>query len=239
MANFFNAAVNIRKLKKRLLMVRSGLIFLLAPVFLFINGICFGFDDSDFQYWNTEKAMWKINNKWKAALEEEFRYGDNAMDFYYQHSDLGLNYSGLADWLDIGLNYRGIFEEANNDWSYENRPHINATFKTTWNEVSFSNRARMEFRIRKGSEDKLRYRNKAAIKFPFKWSRFNVQPYTSCEMFLDFDSSEFTRNRVYVGLIGKVTDIFKFDIFYLLQTSKSSGGWKETNVFGTQLKFDL
>ena len=68
------------------------------------------FDDGDFQYWNTESASVKINDHWKFNIEEEFRFGDDASDFYYQHSDIGFSYSGLADWLDVGLNYRAVLE---------------------------------------------------------------------------------------------------------------------------------
>jgi len=71
---------------------------LLALVLVMTGGrISFAFDDGDFQYWNTESASVKINDHWKFNIEEEFRFGDDASDFYYHHLDIGLNYSGLAD----------------------------------------------------------------------------------------------------------------------------------------------
>ena len=61
---------------------------ILVILITFFTGYSFAFDDGDFQYWNTENILWKINDDWKAQLEVEFRYGDNANNFYYQHTIL-------------------------------------------------------------------------------------------------------------------------------------------------------
>lgn len=53
------------------------IIFLLA-ISLFFSSYCFGFDDQDFQYWDTEDIAWEVNNDLKISLEEEFRFGDEA-----------------------------------------------------------------------------------------------------------------------------------------------------------------
>lgn len=194
------------------------------------------FDDGDFQYWNTESASVKINDYWKFNIEEEFRFGDNARDFYYQHSDIGLSYSGLAEWLDVSANYRAVLEEKSGDWAWENRPHLNAALKIEWNNMKLSNRSRLEFRIFQEKEDKLRYRNKTTIKFPVKWTRFKLQPYLADEIFIDFESAEMTRNRVYAGFGGKYSENISGSLYYILQSSKSSGTWKDTNVLGTKIK---
>jgi len=199
----------------------------------------FAFDDGDFQYWNTESASWKVANDWKASIEEEFKFGDGAGDFYYQHTDIGFTYSGFSDWLDIGLNYRGALEEKSGDWKYENRPHLNATLKTNLSNFKLSNRSRLEFRIRQSSEDKPRYRNKSTIKLPIKFSKWELQPYIADEIFIDFDSAELSRNRVYAGFGGTIAKNLKVEIYYLFQSSKSSGVWKDINVLGTKLKFSF
>lgn len=40
--------------------------------------------DEDFQYWDITAIEGKINDRWKASIDTEFRVGDNASKFYYQ-----------------------------------------------------------------------------------------------------------------------------------------------------------
>lgn len=210
-------------------------------IFLVIDLSCsYAFDDGDFQYWNTESVSWTISDRWNAKLEEEFRFGDGGGDFYYQYSDLGLTYSGLVDWLDLGINYRQIFEkDGSNKWGYENRPHLNITFKGKVNDWSLSNRSRFEYRNKEEGNDGWRYRNKSTIKIPIKFTRFDIQPYMADEIFIDFDKEDLTVNRLYGGFSFKITKNLKGEIFYLWQSTKSSGKWSCLNVLGTNIKFSF
>ena len=144
----------------------------------------FKLDNLSEHYWNNENVAWKINEDWKVKWEDEFRFGDDASDFYYQHTDVGVTYSGLAEWLDVGANYRGIFEEKSKDWQYENRPHLNLKLKTSLGDVKVSNNNRFEFRIRQNSEDKIRYRNKSTVKSPIKFTILKFSPIWLMKFFL-------------------------------------------------------
>jgi len=197
---------------------------------------CYAFDNGDFQYWNNESISCTINKDWKMNLEEEFRFGDDAKDFYYRHSDLGVTYSGLADWLDVGINYRHIFEEKNSKWKEENRPHLNATLKGKLFDCSFSNRGRFEYRNRETSEEYWRYRNKFTIKLPFKLTKFQIRPYIADEIFIDFDEEELNRNRLYGGFNLKLFKYLKADFFYLWQSSEKNDKWNDLHILGTKLK---
>jgi len=210
-------------------------IFLFLILFFSIGKIGWTFDDGDFQYWNTESVSWKIKDHWKMKLEEAFRWGDDASDFYYHHSDIGITYSGLTDWLDVGLNYRYIIEEKKDDWRHENRPYLNITFKGTLNDFKVSNRSRLEYREKDISDDAWRYRNKSSLKFT-KWK---IQPYLADEIFVDFEKEELNRNRIYSGFSFKIFKNLKGEIYYFWQTSKSSDKWKDMNVFGTKLKLSF
>lgn len=209
------------------------IVILFLIVFLFPYR-CYAFDDGDFQYWNSESISVKINQDSAIKLEEEFRFGDDGGNFYYQHSDLGLTYSGLAEWLDISLNYKYIFEEKKSKWKEENRPHLNAALKWELFDFSFSNRGRFEYRNREDAENYWRYRNKFTIKLPFKLTKFEIQPYIADEIFMDFDKKDLNRNRVYLGFKMKFLKNLKGEIFYLRQSTKSSK-WKDYNVLGTSL----
>jgi len=219
----------------------SSLKKVILTVFIVLSfiGTSFAFDDGDFQYWNTESISYKINDEWKMKLEEEFRFGDDASDFYYQHSDLGATYKGLADWLEVGLNFRLIFEEDGDSWLHEYRPHLNATLKYKLEDFKLSNRGRMEFRVKQKGDDSWRYRNKFTIKYPVMIEKIKFSPYIADEIFMDFDIGELNRNRLYGGIDFELPKYLKLDIFYLWQTSKKSKHWINYHVLGTKLKLSF
>ncbi|MDP8254089.1 MAG: DUF2490 domain-containing protein [Candidatus Kaelpia aquatica] len=222
--------------EKKVLQIEKKIITVLIVVIGLFTTICFAFDNNDFQYWNTESISWKISDDWKAQLETEFRYGDNASDFYYQHSDIGLTYSGAAKWLDFGFNYRQIFEEKNSIWQYENVPHFNATLKWELLDYLFSNRMRFEYKNKEGSDNYWRYRNKITVKIPIKLTNLEIQPYIADEIFYDFDEEIFNKNRLYAGFNFRLFKHLKVETFYLWQNSKNSSGWSDICALGAKLK---
>lgn len=216
----------------------NKIVFLsISVVSLMYGSICFAFDDGDFQYWNTESVTWKIDDDWKMGLEEELRFGDDASNLYYHRTDLSVTYSGITDWLDAGVSYRHVFEEKSSDWKQENRPHLNAAVKWKISDIDFSNRVRFEYRNREDAENYWRYRNKFSIKFPFKLTKLNIQPYVADEIFYDFNEETLNKNRVYAGFGFTIFKNLKAEIYYLLESSKTGKDWKDTNVLGTKLKF--
>ena len=217
-------------------MHKIKIMFLLCVVLSFVGKNLLAFDDGDFQYWNTESFSVKLADDWKFDAEAEFRFGDDASDFYYQHSDGGITYSGLSKYIDIGLNYRFVFEESGSDWEYINTPHLNLTLKTELEKFKISDRSRFEYRDKENGNDGWRYRNKLTVKFPLKLTDLNIQPYVADEIFVDFDAEDLNRNRLYAGLGFNIYKNLNGDIYYLWQASKSSGKWKDTNVIGTKLK---
>ncbi|MDD4201958.1 MAG: DUF2490 domain-containing protein [Candidatus Omnitrophica bacterium] len=208
---------------------------LISVISMLIEVSSYAFENGDFQYWNNESVSLKIKKSWKVTLAEEFRFGDNSSVLYYEHTDIGIVYSGLAKWLDLGINYRHIYEKNKGKWQLENRPHFNATFKFSFFDLDLSNRALFEYRIRKNKHDYWRYRNKLTVKFPLKLTRFKIQPYTADEIFFDLDKEKVDRNRIYMGFNIKLTDDLQGDIYYMIQSSKNEK-WEHWNIFGTSLK---
>ena len=216
----------------------------ILPVFIimiFSSGTCFAFDDEDWQYWNTENVSYKISDEWKAGLEQEFRWGDDMSNPYYNHTDVGITYSGLTDWFDLGFNYRYINEEKSNEWKREHRPHINGTIKWKLKDFSFSNRGRLEYREREDSDEAWQCRNKLSIKPPILLTKYKISPYIADETFFDSDSQELNRNRLYTGLSFQIFKSLKAETYYLWQRSKSSssGKWTDYNIAGTKLKLSF
>ena len=203
------------------------------------SGLCFAFDDGDFQYWNAAGVSFDINKDWGCSFEEEFRFGDDAGELYYQHSDLGFVYKGFAEWIDLGFNYRQVFErtDSEGEWKQENRPHLNVTLKGQLFGFNVSDRSRFEYRDREDKNDLWRYRNKVTAKFPLELTELKLKPYLADEVFVPLNDDNITKNRVYAGVSFRVLENMTGEVFYLWQSSRSSGDWNDINVLGTRLKF--
>lgn len=205
---------------------------------LFLTVEVYAYDDGDFQVWNTENQEFKINKDSKITLEEEFRWGDDASEFYYQHYDAGFVYS-LNKHLDLGVNYRQVYEKKKGDFKEENRPYINAILKYDFYGFKLDDRNRLEYRHFDYQADSWRYRNKFTVKFPWKFTRLEIQPYLADEIFLDFQNKAFSRNRFYSGFSMNLAKNLRAEIYYLLQSSKSGDNWVDANVLGTKLKLSF
>ena len=208
--------------------------FLAVGLVMAVSGMAYAFDDGDFQVWHTENQEFKVNKESKIILEEEFRWGDDASDFYYHHYDAGFVYS-LNKNLDLGVNYRQVYEKKKGEFKDENRPHINGTLKFDLSGFKLEDRNRLEYRHFNYQEDSWRYRNKFTLKFPWKFTKLEIQPYLADEIFVDLNEGIFNRNRFYSGLGLSLTKNIKAEIYYLLQSTKSSN-WTEASVLGTKLK---
>ncbi|MFA5090625.1 MAG: DUF2490 domain-containing protein [Candidatus Omnitrophota bacterium] len=209
--------------------------FMLIGFMLMLAGRVYAYDDGDFQVWHTENQEFKVNKESKVTLEEEFRWGDDASEFYYQHYDAGFVYS-LNKHLDLGVNYRQVYEKKNGKFKEENRPHLNAILKYDFYGFRLDDRSRIEYRHFDYQADSWRYRNKFTIKFPWKFTKLEIQPYLADEIFLDFQNKAFSRNRFYSGFGMNFTKNLKGEIYYLLQSSRSGNNWVDANVLGTKLK---
>ncbi|MFH1457964.1 MAG: DUF2490 domain-containing protein [Candidatus Omnitrophota bacterium] len=210
----------------------------LAIFFGIVNVRAYAYDDADFQVWSTFGEEVKISQDLKVALEEEFRWGDNASDFYYRHYDIGLSYN-LKEWLGLGGGYRHILNRVGGDFKVENEPYLTAAL--SWDLAGFKcdDRSRLEYQHFDYQADAWRYRNKLTLKLPWKFTESEIQPYLADEIFLNFQNETFNRNRFYAGLGMNLTKDLKAEIYYLLQSSKSQNKWTDIHAFGSKLKFSF
>jgi len=197
------------------------------------------FRDGDFQYWSINGGSVDIDENWTITAEEELRFGDNASEFYYQHTDVGVVYKNVVENVDLGFNFRKAFTKISRDnWNSENRLHLNITIKGRLFDLAVSNRSRFEYRDIDESRNLFRYRNKFTINFPLEFTQLKLKPYLADEVFINCNEDGFNTNRVYAGLKLKLADNIDGSLFYLWQTRKPSGsGWgQDINVIGTALK---
>jgi hypothetical protein len=194
------------------------------------------YDDGDFQVWNTDTEEFKISKDSKIVFEEEFRWGGSANEFYYHHYDAGFFYN-LKKYLNIGGGYRHVYELKKGKFKPENEPYLTATLFWGIKGFKFEDRSRMEYRHFDYQADSWRYRNKVTVKLPWKFTKMEIQPYLSDEIHIGFGgTNQFNQNRFSSGVGMNLTENIKAEIYYLLQSAKSSGRWADTNVLGTKLK---
>jgi hypothetical protein len=195
------------------------------------------YDNGDFQIWNTDYEDVKVYKDVKLSLEQEFRYGKNASEFYYQHYDFGAVFS-YDKMLDLGFFYRQVFERLHEKkWREEDEPNINATLKLDLWKFKIDDRNRLEYRHFRYKDDMVRYRNKFTIKLPLEFKKIKFSPYSCDEMFVSSDSTGFDENRFSSGLEFEVTKNSKFDVYYMFKENKIKGyKWNNTNVLGMKIR---
>jgi len=216
---------------KRLTYMVCGLVLLLSTS-------VYAYKDNDFQVWNTDTEEFKINKGAKIVLEEEFRWGGSAKEFYYQHYDIGFFYN-LQKYLNIGGGYRHVLSKSKGKFLVENEPYVTATLMWNMAGFTFDDRNRIEYNHYDYKDDTWRYRNKISIKAPWKFTKLAIQPYLSDEIFILIDDgARLNQNRMSAGLGMTLTKNLKAEIYYMLQSSKTNK-WTEINVLGTKLKLSF
>ncbi|MBU4376851.1 MAG: DUF2490 domain-containing protein [Candidatus Omnitrophica bacterium] len=211
-------------------------LFLIAPLIIFVTTPSHAYEDGDFQIWHTENQDMKLTDHAKLTAEEEFRWGDDARELFYQHYDFGAVCT-INKNLDLGVNYRLIYEKKSGEFKPENVIHANVTPKLDLWGFKFEDRNRFAYKYFDYQDDYAQYRNKLAIKYPFPLFKLKLEPYVANEMFVDFkDKGGFTQNRLFGGLGIEILKGMKAELYYMFQCKKSSGKWKDANIFGSKFK---
>ncbi len=204
---------------------------------LFSTVKLYAYDDGDFQVWNTDVEEARLNKDLKLVFEEEFRWANDTSEFYYQHYDVGLAYALNKTWT-VGGGYRQIYTRViHQSWRAESDPYL---FFTYFGEVAgfkFDDRNRFEYQYYSYQADTGRYRNKLAVKAPWKFTRLEIQPFISEEFFVMIGNDHgLNQNRLSAGFAFGLTKSLKAEIYYMFLSSKSAGIWKDYNVLGTKVK---
>ena len=210
--------------------MKRNILLLLAGLTFIASGMACAYEDGDFQIWNANSEEVKIYKGVKFAMDQEFRYGNNAGELFYQHYDFGFVY-GFDKMLDIGLFYRQAFEWNTKKWLEEDMPNANATVKLDIWKFKFEDRNRLEYRHFRFAPDQARYRNRFVLKYPFSFKTIVIAPYASDEIFVVSNGRGFNQNRFHSGLEFGLTKYVKADIAYMLQSLRGKGDkWYTANV---------
>lgn len=218
-------------------MKKIFLISIIAILVLAANA--FAYDDGDFQLWNTDVEEIQLKKDLKLVLEQEFRWGNNSSEFYYQHYDAGLAYALSKTWY-VGGGYRQIYQRSTTSkpWLAESSPYAFITYSGEFAGFKFDDRNRFEYQYYSYQPDTGRYRNKLTIKAPWKFTKLEIQPFVAEEIFIMMGNAQgLNQNRLTGGFSFSLMKNLKAEIYYMLLSSKSSAGiWKDYNVLGTKVK---
>ncbi|MCX5696335.1 MAG: DUF2490 domain-containing protein [Candidatus Omnitrophica bacterium] len=209
-------------------------------LFVLLTVRAYAYDNHDFQIWNTDVEEFKVNKTSKITFEQEFRWGDNASEFYYQHYDVGYAYL-LNKYFNFGGGFRYIEQKTSGKFKEEDEPYLVAFM--FWNPGGFnlSDRFRAEYRHFDYQTDSWRLRNKLDIKLPWKFTRFEFQPMVADEVFFKVNGGDLNENRLFAGFAFNLLKNLKGEICYMLRSTKNSGicTWSDTNVLNTKLKLSF
>lgn len=215
-----------------------ALCFLVLAAAIPLNAFAADLEDGDVQFWNIARADKKISSDWKVSVSEETRYGNGCSWIYYEYSDAGLIYSGLAKWLELSFYFRhGYFRNTGDKWYQEERPMINITPKMELFGFQIADRNRFEYRMINNLEDYVEYRNKITVFAPLKLTALEIQPFFENEPFYSFLKEQWVSNELTAGFVFKLIKELSVEIFYRSKSSRVKGDkWKDYNVIGTGLK---
>lgn len=191
--------------------------------------------DDDLFYEVESGISHQIDDLWKMSVSEKLYYNDTGSLFVHE-TDVGIAYSGLADWLTLSWNFR--YAEGNptgDNWIREFRPHFNVTVKDKIAGLPWSNRTRIEYRDFDEKKDHWRLRNKLLIDMPFTIPVLHATPYVGDEVLFNLSENGFNQNRLYAGLKFKVADNLKANLYYYFLKAQKSNGWDEASVIGAKL----
>jgi hypothetical protein len=194
--------------------------------------------DDEWQFWNTDAVRVKLREGLKAKAEVETHWDDGMRNLSTRYEDIALEW-GARPWLDLLVAYREVQSWSDGTRYGEHRPRAGATLKGEWEKFDFSNRNRIEYRIREDAPDGWRYRNLLRIVAPPILEGGHVRPYLEDEVFYDFNDSRISENRLAAGLTFRLWDRLSCDLCYRWQEQQKSDDWQTAHVFGTGFTLDI
>ncbi len=130
-------------------------------------------------------------------------------------------------------------EPVRNGKEFEHRLRFDLTVGHKWKSFSLKDRSRVEYRIRHGRDDSVRYRNKFTFAFPVRHKGKEVfSPFVAEEVYYDITAKEFSTNEIQAGITRKLSKNVSADLFYIRRDT-NSGAIRHINGIGSSLKIRI
>ena len=211
--------------------------------------LCLGFlcciaqvQASNIQYRSSIGVTQQLASDWKLTFSDGIRSRNAEHRIYYNDSELGLGYGGLASWLDVSFNMKWAFQEDRyGHWHQEVRPHFNVTVKHEVLGMTLKDRSRIEYRELEGVKDRWRLRNQLKAEMPWTFSPLKLKPYVGDEVLFYLDGTGFYSNRVMAGVTMPISTRLSGNLYYYWDKVSIDNrvSWIEQNVIGFKLHFSF
>ncbi len=206
-------------------------------------------DDTDFQIWHETTFTFPViketdkngkkSDKLSLLLLGTLRLGQNRLFPVDARVGIGFDLKLNKYWSFAPTYVYRRGEPTRNAKEFEHRLRFDVSVGHKWKNFSLKDRNRLEYRIRHGRDDSVRYRNKFTFAFPVRYEDKEIfSPFISEEVYYDITAKEFSINEIQTGITRKLSKNVSADIFYLRRDS-NSGAIRHINGIGTSLKIRI
>jgi hypothetical protein len=224
-------------------------IFLSLTLPVLLAGGAAGQTYPDAGLWATCSVEYKLNARFTAVADEEFRLKENFSRINLLYTNLGMEYEPL-DWLKLGLIYRNI-QKADDERgiSFRNRLMLDVVLKKKFGLLRASFRTRLQGEVKdyltseNGQVAEYYMRNKAELKYdlgnriaPFCSVEFRYQVY---ERKSPETNGLYHRVRPAIGLDYSVNDSNEIGLYVLAQHEWNVSEPEELLILGIQYDLKL
>ena len=207
----------------------------LSLILMLIFASKLGYAEDTHGIWSQFEVEKKVTPKVSIGAGEELRFKDG-MGLFYSETRIGASYKAFSH-LKAGLEYLHVEQKGKTDWTAENRPRIYLTPDYTIKGFLFEDRNSFELRLKEFSENTFRYRNRLTITAPYKWTKFEIQPYTSEELFIESNRNGLEESQLFAGFKYHIFGPLYGSAYYGLQGTKNSkADWQQNQILGSGLK---
>jgi hypothetical protein len=222
-------------MRKIVLSVMCGITVLMADCNVYAAGKITNYNE-DFQIWNTDETELGIGKATKFIAQQEFRWGKDVAELFYQHYDFGFSWA-FDKAFELATGYRLILERIKYKWMESDEPYVMMTGKLDLWKFKFDDRNRIEYRHFRFAEDSLRYRNRFTIKYPIEFKSITISPFASNEIFIGSNATGYNQNRLESGLEFKLTRYIRTSVSYMQQQIKiRDDKWFKANTIWLKMK---
>jgi len=222
---------------KQFKFIQLAVIFLTVLAFLPFEVLG---QEEDFNIWTRYAVKYDLSSKTRIAVEEEFRFFDNASKLEQNHTELGLSHELSSRW-EGAVYYRFIYEtDIDRGYSLGHRSWLQLEYRLIDKDLKVSLRSRFQttitdfFTSEYGRIPELYSRNKLAISYKPKDAIWIPSAGIEYWYFLNPESGNkfIDKYRAGFGLEYRQNKHFRWEAFYHLQQQIQTSDPKTIHVIG-------
>ena len=195
--------------------------------------------DEDLKLWTRVSVKYDLTTKTRLAVEEEFRFYNNASSLEENHTEIGISHE-LSDNWEGGLFYRFIYETDPQDYySLGHRGWFQLAYKWQWGNIKGSIRERLQgtFQDYMSSENGKIPENylRSKISLTYEPIKGNIEPYIGGEFWYTLgtgDPAIIDKMRIGGGIEYRRNKNVRLDFFYNYQKDLQVARPDTGHIFG-------